>query len=132
MRLALVKDGVVDNVIEADADFSMPGFDVIASDIAGPGWTYDGARFAPPVAQAPPPATVGFLDFMNLFTQPEQAALVNSADTQVKLFMAQSMGVGEIDLGDPRVAAALDYLVAAGILAASRKTPILAGVPASV
>ena len=49
MRMALVRDGVVENVIEADPDFN-PGEGVvmIPSEIAGPGWAHDASGFHPP------------------------------------------------------------------------------------
>lgn len=68
-----------------------------------------------------------FLDFMALFTGVEQAALVNSDDTQVKLFLLEASGAGELHLASDRVAAALDYLVAKGLIAPARKADIIAG-----
>lgn len=49
MRMALVRDGVVENVIEADPDFN-PGEGVvmIPSEIAGPGWVQDAFGLRPP------------------------------------------------------------------------------------
>lgn len=49
MRMALVRDGVVENVIEADPDFN-PGEGVvmIPSEIAGPGWAHDAFGLRPP------------------------------------------------------------------------------------
>jgi len=82
---------------------------------------------AAPMTVAPPP--LGFLDFMALFTAAEQAALVNSADTQVKLFLLQASGAGEISLADARTIAALDALTAKGLLAAGRAASILARTP---
>ncbi len=60
MRFALVQQGEVVNILEAEADFS-PGIGLlaIASANAGPGWTYDGKSFLPPrTTSAAPPATV--------------------------------------------------------------------------
>jgi hypothetical protein len=48
-RLALVKNGVVDNVIVADKSFKPPsGFQIIESDIANIGERYDGKAFTRP------------------------------------------------------------------------------------
>jgi len=55
MRYAIIEGGIVANVIEAEAGFTIPGVVLVASDVAGPGWTYDGSAFYPPV---PPPAPV--------------------------------------------------------------------------
>jgi len=54
-RKAVISDGVVDNVIEADDDFTLPGKTLIASDTANIGDIWDGSAFTPP---APPPAPV--------------------------------------------------------------------------
>jgi len=57
MRYALIQDDTVVNVIEAEAWFAdtLEGYDdVIASDEAGIGWTWDGDEFAPP-PQPPQP-----------------------------------------------------------------------------
>ncbi len=80
---------------------------------------------AAPIAASPPP--LGFLAFMALFSAAEQAALVNSGDTQVKLFLLQASGAGEIDLANTRTRAALDYLTASGLLAIGRAGQILVG-----
>lgn len=59
MRLALVRDGVVENVIEAGADFSPEdGLVAIAADQAGPGWRYEAGTLLPPATVAPAPASV--------------------------------------------------------------------------
>lgn len=55
MRYAIIEGGIVANVIEAEPGFILPGAVLVASDVAGPGWTYDGLAFYPPV---PPPAPV--------------------------------------------------------------------------
>lgn len=56
MRIAIIRDGLVVNVIEADGAFD-PGDGTLAApaEEAGPGWTYDGAKFTPPpdVVRAP-------------------------------------------------------------------------------
>lgn len=59
MRIALIKDGAVENVILADsADAASAAFGpsfacvALADDVqAGPGWTWDGVAFAEPPAQ---------------------------------------------------------------------------------
>jgi hypothetical protein len=87
-------------------------------------WLANGGEpeiIAPPIECAPIP----FSSFMALFIRAEQAALVNSEDTQVRLFLLQASGAGEIDLSDPRVIAALDYLTKAGVLAPGRAAAIL-------
>lgn len=49
MRYALVKNGVVENVIEADGTMQVPAdTTAIATSEAGPGWTYADGVFSPP------------------------------------------------------------------------------------
>ena len=64
MRVAVIKAGVVENVVELPDGWSgklgewtaPPGTTVVSTTVAGPGWTYDGATFpAPPAPPAPPP-----------------------------------------------------------------------------
>ncbi len=56
MRIALIRDGVVINVIEADADFVPDdGLRAILCETAGPGWSYaDDAFSAPPESPCVP------------------------------------------------------------------------------
>ena len=89
-------------------------------------WRDGGGEPAPAVAAPTPPAPLGFLEFMDLFTTAEQGALVTSADPRVKLFLLQASGAGAISFADPRVAAALDQLTTLGLLAAGRAAQILA------
>jgi hypothetical protein len=59
MRLALIHDGVVVNVAEADESFAPEsGLEAVASEDAGPGWRYDGRTFLPPSQKTTPPAAV--------------------------------------------------------------------------
>ena len=77
--------------------------------------------------QAPP--LLSFLQFMALFTQAEQATIVNSTDTVVKLFTLEAAGTADISLSDPRMIGALGYMVSKGILTADRQMAILANTP---
>jgi hypothetical protein len=53
-RIALIRNGVVENVIEADMEFALSlGFDaVVETDVAAPGWGYISGEF---IAPAPDP-----------------------------------------------------------------------------
>ena len=54
MRIAIIRDGVVLNVIIADEDFVPDeGYVAVETDIAGPGWSYDGTDFTEPDYGAP-------------------------------------------------------------------------------
>ncbi len=49
MRLALIQDDTVVNVIEAEPSFIPdPGLRALPSAAAGPGWMFDGSSFSPP------------------------------------------------------------------------------------
>jgi hypothetical protein len=75
--------------------------------------------------------TATFREFMALFTPAEQAAIVNSTDTQVKIFLLQA-SAGTITLSDPMVKIDLDYLVSLGLITTDRETAILAKQPPTV
>ncbi len=57
MRIALVRDAIVENVVEATADFVPPdGLLCIPTDSAGPGWRWDGNSFHEGVPDSPVPS----------------------------------------------------------------------------
>lgn len=49
MRFAVIDGETVINVIEAEPGFSIEGMTLVASEIAGFGWSYDGSAFLPPL-----------------------------------------------------------------------------------
>ena len=77
-----------------------------------------------------PPVIVTFRKFMALFTVAEQTAIVNSTDTQTRLFLL-SASSGKVNLSDPLVTTDLNYLVSITLLAAARVSQILANLPPS-
>jgi hypothetical protein len=49
LRIAIVRDGVVENVILADEDYEPEdGVLAVPAGTCGPGWTYNGETFIPP------------------------------------------------------------------------------------
>lgn len=86
-----------------------------------------------------PPVTLTFLKFMALFTAAEQAAIVDSTDTQTRLFLLMATGAGTLDLSSVEVIAAVNYLAATpsstppgpGLITAARAAQILADQPLS-
>lgn len=56
MRTAVIDGTQVVNVIEADPGFELPGFLLVPTDTAGPGWSYDpvSGEFSPPPPQPEP------------------------------------------------------------------------------
>lgn len=66
MRIAMVENGIVMNVCEADADW-VAAHGGIETNIAGTGWLYDGVNFSAPVPTAE-----------ELAAQTERAATLNA------------------------------------------------------
>lgn len=82
---------------------------------------------APAPAAAPEQQPISWMEFMGLFTLAEQTAVAVSTDPNVARFRLLATGLGgDMDFGDPQVALGLDALVAAGLLAESRKADVLA------
>lgn len=52
MRYAIIKDGVVDNVVLAEPEYAAEQGWIECPD-AGPGWTYANGVFTAPIVQAP-------------------------------------------------------------------------------
>ncbi len=100
---------------------SLPVGGAIGATLANGAWT---------AAPAPAPPTQGltFLQFMALFAPAEQAAIVASADAQVKLFTLMASGAsGAISLTNPEVVAGVGYLASIGLVTAARAAAILTG-----
>jgi hypothetical protein len=115
-----------------------PGFSLVAAQHATytypvNGWTWfsdeNTARAALllPTLSAPP--QLSFLQFMALFTSAEQAALINSTDTGVKLLLLQATGNSGVTLTDAATVNGLAYLVSLGILTTARQMAISANQP---
>ena len=79
----------------------------------------------PPTA----PLSLKFLEFIALFTQAEQAAIVASTDVQVRLFLLMAAAASEVILSDPKTEAGVNYLVSLGLLTSQRAAQILSGTP---
>ena len=67
------------------------------------------------------------LQFLDLFTEPEQLAVATAAmqSAQVKLWYDRLLAAMFITLADPRTADGLTALVGAGLLTAERRDTIL-------
>ena len=88
------------------------------------GVVWDGVQVV--VTLLKPPTVLSFLAFMALFTSAEQQAIVMSTDPQIKLYLLQVSGAGEVSLADPLTVAGVSYLAALGLIAAPRATQVLA------
>lgn len=146
-RIALIQDGAVENIIEADMEFALSlGFDAaVESASAGIGWAFDGVTFTPPPAEPQPEPTpedrrITRLMFRNRFTQAEHvtieiASLDDAAAPMQQRQMAAALRVMQrqvsdaefIDLNDPVTRAGVQQLEAFGLLAEGRAAEILDG-----
>ena len=72
------------------------------------------------------------LDFLNLFTEAEQLAVVQAtlSNAAVKLWYDRVLAATYITLDDPRVETGLAALTAAGLLSEERKLAVLAAMEA--
>lgn len=53
-RIAVIDNGVVENIIEADPSFTIAGKTLVPASNAGIGWTWNGSQFSPPPKPDPP------------------------------------------------------------------------------
>lgn len=92
------------------------------------GWTYNNSVFTAPDEYIEPPKTQYLpLEFLDLFTDAEQLAVVSATllSPQVKLWYDKMLGASYVDLEDPRTEAGLIALVGAGLLTQTRKDEIM-------
>lgn len=143
--LAIIEAGVVANVIVGNPEDFPGAVDVTdAESRPGTGWAYDGAAFAPPVVDEPPPAPaarrITRLAFRNRFTQAELVALEIAAiddptapmparqqAAAIRVMQRQVDNANFIDLDRADTRAGVQQLEAAGLLAAGRAAEILDG-----
>ena len=143
MSYALIKDGLVVNVIEADAAFvaELAGFDaVVETDTAGIDWRWDGQKLSAPEPgpEAPLPPRITRTAFRKRFTLAEKAALEFAAldapaapmaqRQQSALLRAMLADQGQatyIDLDDQDTVAGVQALETFGLLATGRAAAIL-------
>ena len=120
-------------LVEYDSTYTAPdGATLVASTEADVGWAYAGGNFSAPAVEPDlPKRLLSFLEFMDLFTDAEQLALAGAAmtDAPTKLWYDRAVGAQFISLGDPRLTAGLDAMVAAELLSAARRNRVLQGLP---
>ena len=134
-RYAQIQNGIVDQVINSEPDPDGINGQWIACGNAGPGWTYDGSTFAPPVPPTPPADPCEWLidlgPFYDRFGVAKMAVLT-STDAGVKAIMADVSVRKWIDLERADVASSLAYIgsvvpaVDAPLRAAILTTPVTA------
>ena len=145
MSYALIKDGLVVNVIEADAAFvaALTGFDaVVETDTAGIGWRWDGQQLSVPEPAPPEPAPVFTkltkLGFRSRFIRAEKTAIeLASLDdpaaamaqraqaADVRVYLADVAAATYIDPQRADTRAGVQALEAAGLIGAGRALEIL-------
>ena len=128
--LAIIENGIVANVIIADA---WPNA-VDVTDLTprpGPGWTYDGQSFAPPAQSEPVVQTTPYMTqygWLSRITQPKRTAIRNLAKTdevvEDALFLFQI--AGRIDVSLPETQQLVGYLQMLGIIDANDAAALLA------
>lgn len=130
MRTAVIDGTQVVNAIEADPGFELPGFLLVPTDTAGPGWSYvDGEFVAPePEPRAPVYPQFTALEMLDLFTESEQLAVVGATmvEPAVKLWYDRLIAATFVTYEDPRTEGGLQALVDAELLTPQRKAEIAA------
>lgn len=130
-RWALVRNGRVDTVVEQPAqpsvDLGGAWVDVTGQHV-GPGYTYNGAVFAPPVVAVSLPPR----EFWRRFTATEREALENklatgtqAAKDKIAAFRTYVLTGGNVELADDYIIAAVTAMETAGVIAAGRAAQIL-------
>ncbi len=91
MRFVLIQGNNVRSAIELDSrwedlnqqwSWTPPaGFQVVQSDVAGIGWTYDGVIFTPPPSNPTPPPTAEQLRTLSFVAQADRQDIISRLST---------------------------------------------------
>lgn len=111
-RYAQLSDGVIHLVIESETDPDGINGEWIACGNAGPGWTYNGSTFSPPVISTPVDPCEWLIDLGPYFDRfgTAKMAVLTSPDAGVKAVIQDASIRKWIDLRLPAVAQALLYI----------------------
>lgn len=93
------------------------------------GWVFeDLALVDEPAGVAPVQRRLTALEFLDLFHEPEQLAIVEASmqSAPIKLWYDRTLAASFVTIADVRVSAGLAALVAAGLLSEQRKGEIIA------
>ena len=115
MRYAIIKNGIVENVIDADAEFvaALPDHCEF-SDVAGIGWTWDGEFTPPPAPPALPQLRhISVGQFFDSFGA-QKYPILASDNPNVKALILDCQVRSYIDLDNQSLPAGLAMLVALG------------------
>lgn len=144
MKIALIRNGVVENIIVGSMEFAQTlGYDAcVETASAGVGWTWDGESLSPPPAPVPVPLPrhITRLAFLQRITMPEHVAIelasihdpAQGMEYNVRAATLRKMlqlvnAATWIDLDRPDTRALVQQIEAMGLLAAGRALEILDG-----
>lgn len=97
------------------------------------GWIFeDPSLLDEPAADAPAERRFKSLEFLDLFTEAEQLAIVQASmqSAPIKLWYDRALAASFVTIADPRVSSGLTALVAANLLTEQRKGEIVAAMSA--
>lgn len=134
MRVILIVDGVVGNVIEADsvarAQAAHPQALAVAGNgvVAAIGDRYDAGAFTPPAPEPEAPPPLSRLDFLRRFTAAQRIAIRAAAATDPIIADAMALldAADTVRLDNPDTVGLTGYLVAVGLITAADRAAILA------
>lgn len=137
MRVILLVDAVIDNIIEADsvdrAQAAWPHALALDGEglAVGIGDTWDGTQYVPAAPAPTAPAPITRLDFLRRFPAPARIAIRQAAATDPIIADAlQLLDLAqEVRLDDPDTLAFTGYLVQVGLLTADERAAILGSAP---
>lgn len=111
-RYAQLSGNTIATVIESETDPDVVNGEWVACGNAGPGWTYDGNTFNPPVVETPIDPCEWLIDLGPYFDRFGNAkmAVLTSTDAGVKAIIQDASIRKWIDLRLPAVAQALAYI----------------------
>jgi len=131
MRMLVVENNVVVNVIEAQPGFTLPGFTVVEAPAGvGIGWTLDGGQWvAPPEPESVARTRLTRLEFRDMLTGAEKVAIYTAAESnvQIKIWLDDLAAAEFVELTDARTIAAVNSLETATLIGEGRAAEILAG-----
>lgn len=134
MQYALIKNGIVENIIVADDDFiqTLTGYDEIleVSDISEQpviGDTYIDQVFSRPIVIQPSTTILTKLQFSQKFTFEELIAIEMAAVSNpgIRVLQQQQSAAEFIDLSDTNTIFGVNYLVSQNLITQERSVEIL-------
>lgn len=133
MKFAIIQNGIVASIIDAQSGFAIPGQTLVACDDSVNRFDiFDGSKFSRPVISPENPTQFAPFDFLQLFTASERQSIEASTDPIVRDAILQLTAVETfIDLTSPTTLQLVGYLLQVGLLITPREIAILAGQPPS-